>query len=436
MEERDASKIHQSLSIIYQSGDLLLHLLTDLLDFSKNQFKHQLTLDEKEFRLGDISTQILRIFEKQALEGNISLKASYPKPETDASEQPVMFSGVTRIQDIYVWGDQNRLLQVIINLVSNSLKFTPAQRWIEMRTRCLGEVEERPTLTPHGSLDSKQNATLAQRVNKRRSDLSRTSLSAINKPLTRMHKAFGSDSSSRDNVRSSSSSPHRPQVRLFEFEVEDSGPGIPEHLQEKIFEPFVQGDVGLSKKYSGTGLGLSICSQLARLMGGTISLRSQIGVGSVFTLRIPLKITRLSLGSTPGSISRVNSRSSGMSNPATKPPENVENLSGESMVASTEQAAESNGTLSAGKSGKGNTFSDIIGSRPRLVGLSQPFFASSASTEFTDQGNSIQDGQVGQPSEPRSPIRVLVAEDNKVNQEVRIFKIILRVWARPLLLSF
>ena len=68
---------------------------------------------------------------------------------------------------------------------------------------------------------------------------------------------------------------------MFEFEVEDSGPGIPEHLQNKIFGPFVQGDLGLSKKFGGTGLGLSICSQLAGLMKGTINLKSELGHGSV-----------------------------------------------------------------------------------------------------------------------------------------------------------
>jgi osomolarity two-component system sensor histidine kinase SLN1 len=76
---------------------------------------------------------------------------------------------------------------------------------------------------------------------------------------------------------------------LFEFEVQDTGPGIPESVQSKIFEPFFQGDMQLSKKYSGTGLGLSICNQLVELMHGTITLKSVEGRGSTFTMRIPLK---------------------------------------------------------------------------------------------------------------------------------------------------
>jgi osomolarity two-component system sensor histidine kinase SLN1 len=86
--------------------------------------------------------------------------------------------------------------------------------------------------------------------------------------------------------------PPNAKTFLFEFEVEDTGPGIPEHMQQKIFEPFVQGDLGLSKKYGGTGLGLSICSQLAGLMGGNITLKSTPGVGTTFTLQIPLKYVK------------------------------------------------------------------------------------------------------------------------------------------------
>lgn len=92
--------------------------------------------------------------------------------------------------------------------------------------------------------------------------------------------------------RSPTPPPANARTLIFQFEVEDTGPGIPEHLQDRVFEPFVQGDLGLSKKYGGTGLGLSICSQLAGLMGGQISLVSTEGVGTTFTMQIPLKHTR------------------------------------------------------------------------------------------------------------------------------------------------
>ena len=70
--------------------------------------------------------------------------------------------------------------------------------------------------------------------------------------------------------------------------VEDNGPGIPRDKHEAVFEPFVQLDRGLTRTTDGTGLGLAISRGLARGMGGDVQLRSDVGVGSVFTVTIPL----------------------------------------------------------------------------------------------------------------------------------------------------
>jgi signal transduction histidine kinase len=70
--------------------------------------------------------------------------------------------------------------------------------------------------------------------------------------------------------------------------VEDNGPGIPSNKQALVFEPFVQLDRGLTRTNEGTGLGLAISRGLARGMGGDIGLRSEVDVGSVFTVTIPI----------------------------------------------------------------------------------------------------------------------------------------------------
>jgi signal transduction histidine kinase len=70
--------------------------------------------------------------------------------------------------------------------------------------------------------------------------------------------------------------------------VEDNGSGIPVDKHEAVFEPFVQLDRGLTRTTDGTGLGLAISRGLARGMGGEILLKSDVGIGSVFTLTIPL----------------------------------------------------------------------------------------------------------------------------------------------------
>jgi osomolarity two-component system sensor histidine kinase SLN1 len=318
MEEDDLQRIKQSLKTVYKSGDLLLHLLEDLLSFSKNQIGQQVALEEREFRLGDVRSQIVAIFDKQVRESKVGFTVKFVSDTADAlsgSERRASMDrrlpalgppGVGRLKDMCLWGDQHRILQVIINLVSNSLKFTPAGGKVHLRIRCLGEVEQ-PGDESRTSSFSKTGSNRAGRTRHRMGSGSTNSASskgahtpiltakggtalAINPVDPKESKAVAT----YIQIRERSPTPPPPNARtfLFEFEVEDTGPGIPEHLQQMIFEPFMQGDLGLSKKYGGTGLGLSICSQLATLMGGTISVRSTPGTGTTFTMQIPLKYVK------------------------------------------------------------------------------------------------------------------------------------------------
>ncbi|KAJ0417879.1 Two-component system protein B [Aspergillus carlsbadensis] len=378
MGEDDLPRIKKSLQTVYKSGDLLLHLLNDLLTFSRNQVDQAIRLEEKEFKMSDIRSQLAIIFQNQVQEKQISFSIKFCEPETprirdgpvDAARTPGPVlgpSGTGRVKDMVLWGDQHRILQILINLVGNSLKFTPEEGTVAVRIKCLGEDHPRPI--------SSQPAS---------------------RPLSRWRSHGSSRVSSRprasadnpgDGGDDSPDSPP-PNVRhlIFQFEVEDTGPGIPGHLQQRVFEPFVQGDLRLNRKYGGTGLGLSICSQLSKLMGGNILLESEQGKGTLFSVRIPLGFVKESAPSTTTS-SIAGSRTS-----------SVFSLDELATVA----RAPSNHSIAATHDSASN-LSEKQDSQPRLVGLSQPFFAPPVHPTNDD--------------EPRK-IRALVAEDNVVNQEV------------------
>jgi CheY-like chemotaxis protein/HPt (histidine-containing phosphotransfer) domain-containing protein/two-component sensor histidine kinase len=72
------------------------------------------------------------------------------------------------------------------------------------------------------------------------------------------------------------------------FRVHDSGIGIPQDQQERLFSPFNQAESGTARQYGGTGLGLAICRRLAQMMGGELGLRSQLGEGTTVSLVLPL----------------------------------------------------------------------------------------------------------------------------------------------------
>jgi signal transduction histidine kinase len=82
---------------------------------------------------------------------------------------------------------------------------------------------------------------------------------------------------------------------FVEFSVADTGIGIPLQEQEHIFEKFRQGSSDATgrdhttREYEGTGLGLSIVRELSRLLGGDVTLRSEFGKGSLFSVRLPVR---------------------------------------------------------------------------------------------------------------------------------------------------
>lgn len=388
MQEEDVKRIRQSLKIIYKSSDLLLHLLNDLLTFSRSSYGQQLSIEEGMFRMVDVGNQLISIFEKQAKDADVGLKvvflgptSTYPNSDVEPEDAIVArrdIAGNLRrvktevlargpadvgpLREVGLRGDKNRILQILMNLVSNSLKFTPAKGQIEVRIRCRGLCDMAPSSDDFSNANTLADSgevapDLPSIVIRKPSEVRRTSLAR------------------RGSVAPNATTPNPPVPDLppkglvFDFEVEDTGPGIPEHLQKEVFKPFVQGDLTLSKKHGGTGLGLSICSQLAEMMGGEIKLKSTVDIGSTFTLTLPLKYTKEKVPSVSGSLARSGRRGSlGGSIGSSVQFETFSARSGRSRGQPRTHPGSRQGSLLSQERGDASGLE-----HPRLVGFTHPF---------------------------------------------------------------
>ncbi len=185
------------------SADALLDILNDILDLSKIEAGH-LELEKAEFSLRTVMEEAVELHALRAETNQIELNANV-SPECEGRYR----------------GDAGRLRQVLLNLVSNAVKFTEQ-----------GEVQV--------SVNRQQETDAG--------------------------------------------------VELH-FSVRDTGLGISPDEQEKIFEAFRQADGSSNRRYGGTGLGLSISRQLTEMMGGRMWLKSVPGEGSIFHFTVHLEHT-------------------------------------------------------------------------------------------------------------------------------------------------
>lgn len=199
-ESKLDSPQRESVEVIRSSGQLLLNLLNDILDFSKLEAE-QVELESLPFDLEELCFKVLELVVPQANEKGLELIFDYPP------ECPRQFQG-----------DPVRIRQILLNLVSNALKFTE-QGFVRL---C---------------------------VQHHQADANRSRLCLL---------------------------------------IEDTGIGIQTEQQDRLFHAFAQADETTTRKYGGTGLGLSISRKLLKLMGGEISVESEIGSGAVFRVELEL----------------------------------------------------------------------------------------------------------------------------------------------------
>lgn len=190
----------QYVNTIRQGGEVLLSVINNILDFSRIE-SGKFELEEEPFYLQKCVDEVFELMTSRTAEKSLELFALI---DPHIPQQII--------------GDYSRLRQILVNLVSNAIKFTES-----------GEI-----------------------------------IITINSQL------IDQDS-------------HRYELL---FEVSDTGIGILPEAIGRLFQAFSQADSSINRQYGGTGLGLAICKQLCELMGGKISVQSQLGEGSTFSFSI------------------------------------------------------------------------------------------------------------------------------------------------------
>ena len=198
--EINSKKGKKHLHIIQESSDSLLSIVNDILDFSKIRSGH-FHIDPHDFSVYEAFDGVFEMFSSKMLQKNINFITFI-----DPSLPRCLNADIQRIK------------QILINYLSNALKFTPDGGLIEVNILYIDSTN------------------------------------------------------------------------ILRLEVKDSGIGIDENKQDKVFGAFEQADNSTSRQFGGTGLGLSICKSLAKLMGGNVGIKSKIGIGSAFTLEVPVEL--------------------------------------------------------------------------------------------------------------------------------------------------
>jgi len=186
----------KQLTMVKNSASHLLSLINDVLDISKIE-AGRVELSLEEFSLDDVVREVVETLSPTASEKGLELVTDVPE-------------GIT------LFSDRRRIEQVLMNLVSNAVKFTD-QGSVKIAARIPGD----------------------------------------------------------DNL----------EVRVI-----DTGTGIKKEDMDRLFQPFQQVDISLTKKHEGTGLGLYLAKKLTDLLGGDISAESEYGKGSEFAFTIPLRL--------------------------------------------------------------------------------------------------------------------------------------------------
>ena len=211
-------ELRESIEDIHTNGRHLLRLINDVLDLSKIEAGH-MQLNLGEYSVQSFIDSVISATRSLAVEKRLEL--------------------ISRVEEGLpaAVSDSKRIIQILMNLVGNAIKFTPSGGSVIVTARCV-RVKE----------------------------------CAV--PGARWEEEEARHWSPGDQI---------------EITVADTGIGIPTEELKSIFGEFRQVDSSITREYGGSGLGLSIAKRLVEMHGGSIWAESQVGKGSIFYFRIPLR---------------------------------------------------------------------------------------------------------------------------------------------------
>ena len=243
---------------IRSSAEHLLNIINDILDFSKLE-AGEMQLETINFDLDRSIESVVDVLAAQVQDKGVELAVWVD-------------SNVPR----QLQGDPGRLRQILLNLVGNAVKFTDSGEVVVKASLELEGLEEGVKVESSQELQvDKLNVVTSTQTNLQLSNLQPTT--HPNLQLSNLQPT------THPNLQLSNLQPAtHPNLIKIRFEVTDTGIGISEADQQKLFQSFSQVDASTTRQYGGTGLGLVICKQLVELMGGEIGIESVLGQGSTF----------------------------------------------------------------------------------------------------------------------------------------------------------
>ena len=249
---------------LQQADDAAIHLLgiiNDVLDISKIE-AGKLSVTIEPVNLGKILHEVIDLHLVSIQQKELHLK------------MPVWG------KELYVMADAAKLKQVLINIVSNAVKFTDYGT-IAITISTQSKIKEgKPELEKS---DNYQYSIVSQ--------------SNYQKDIDSNNVAFPEEASNAQKLSLNGyGTTHNSAAQQIVIQIKDTGIGIDPSQQDKLFDPFVMADGSTTRKFGGTGLGLAISRNLMELMGGEISLKSLgIGQGTTVSISIPISTSNSSM---------------------------------------------------------------------------------------------------------------------------------------------